>query len=190
VKLDSGPETVRPPVALGCFFGLAVIVFIFGIAAFAIVFLESGADTGEVSLDVSEAYAPGSVKFIGEDNIFLVRLGNGDFVALADLDAANRTNQSRRCRVGLVPINEPVLALSQAVLRSQMSAEAEGTTSVFYEPCLGSIYDVAGIRLNGPGMNLERHPVTLDRGGHVVVDTSTRECSERTDGATFSPSPC
>jgi hypothetical protein len=190
VNLSSGPETVRPPVALGCFFALAVVVLVAGMVAFGIVFLESGANTGQVGLEAADAYAPGTVEFISEENVFLVRLANGDFLSLADLDAANRANQGRNCRVGLVPMGEPSLGISVEVLRTRMSIEAAGATSVFYEPCLGSIYDVAGARLNGPGANLERHPVAVNAAGRVVIDLSERECSRRTEAADFVSTAC
>lgn len=183
----SGPQTVRPPVALGCFLSLAVLAAMAGAIAFAVVFLESGADTGRVKVESADAYAPGSVAFIGEENLYLVRLEGGDFLALADMDAAN---QGRRCRVSLVPVDDPGLPVDSATLEARMSAEAAGATSVFFEPCLGSVYDIAGVRLTGPGANLDRYPASLDSSGRVVIETGERQCSRRTTGNTSAPATC
>ena len=186
----SSPETVRPPVALGCFFAMAVVVAFVGIVMFGVVFLESGANTGELRLESAEAYAPGSVEFIAEENIYLARLFDDSFVALSDLDAANRANQGRRCRVMLLATDDSSLGITPASLASQMSPEAVGATSVLAESCLGSVYDIAGVRLNGPGANLDRYAVSVDSGGRVVIDTSERQCSRRTLGATSAPGAC
>ena len=82
----------------------AAAFFLFIIGAFVVVtflFLDSGADSGELRLNVPAAYAAGSVEFLGDHNLYLVKLRSGTFLALADLDAANRSNQQRRCRVRL-----------------------------------------------------------------------------------------
>ncbi|MGE0599609.1 MAG: hypothetical protein AB7J35_05795 [Dehalococcoidia bacterium] len=183
MKLDPGPEAVRPPVLLGCFFGIAVVVAIVGLAFFAITFLESGANKGEVALEVAEAYAPGSAQFVSSENVFLVRLVDGSFIALLDLDAANRANQANRCRVNLLPITDPALGEPAEQLTRQMSALAAGSNSVLFESCLGSIYDIAGVRLNGAGPNLDRYSVRFDDSGHVVIDTTRRICTQRTETA-------
>lgn len=187
---DSAPEGVRPPVALGCVFAAAVVVALFGMVAFVVVFLESGADTGELRLDVAEAYAPGEVTFISTENVFLVRLADGSFRALSDLDAANRANQGNRCRVNLTSISDGTLGAPANTLAAQLSLEAAGSDSVFREACLGSVYDIAGAKLLGEGSNLDRHPVEVDSTGRVNIDTSKRECSVRTSRATFAPVSC
>ena len=180
------PEAVRPPVAFGCFAAAAIVAVVVGLGVFAVIFLESGADTGKVRLDVPEAYADGSVEYLGEKNFFLVRLGDGSFLALSDLDAANRSNQARRCRVQLTPINASSLGVPVAELRSRMSAQVSGTNSVLAESCNGAIYDVAGTLLSaGEGPNLDRHPISVSDDGHLVVETRTRECSERSTGSAY-----
>lgn len=179
------PESVRPPVALGCFLAVAAVVAFVLLAAFAVMFLESGANSGEVRLDVPEAYAVGSVEFIGEHNFFIVRLKDESFVALSDLDAANRANQSRRCRVALIGLAE----VESATL-GQMSAAAAGANAVFREPCNGAIYDIAGARLGGPGRNLDQFPLSIGADGHLVIDTSRRMCSSRDGSAVFRQAAC
>lgn len=176
---DEGVENARPPVFLGCFTAVAVLVLLFGLGAFLIVFLESGADTGKVRLEDAEAYAPGTVDFVGEENLYLVRLQGGDYLALSDLDAANRARPERRCRVAPLAVTDSRLPGILERYGGRMSAAATGTTLVFREDCGGAMYDVTGLRLDAEGRNLDRYPVSIDETGHVVVDTSKRECSER-----------
>jgi hypothetical protein len=152
------------------------VVALVGLIAFAIVFLESGADTGEVELDPADGYRLGTAEFVGEHNLFLVRLPDGGFVALADLDAANRASQGTRCRVGLAQMED---AQDADTWRSRISPEAQGSTSVLRETCFGGVYDIAGITLTGDGRNLDRFAVAVNSRGRVVVDRSERSCSVR-----------
>ena len=186
---DVSPETVKPPVALGCFFGVSVVVVLFGILAFAIVFLESGADTGALKLSVVEAYAPGSIEFVGDHNLFLARLPDGSFVAMADMDAQNRQSSGARCRVGLAAIDDPSLWLSPEVMRSLQSPRASGSTQVLRETCYGAIYDITGVILARDGRNLDQYAVDTSS-GVVVVDRSKRSCTHRTQAALFVSQSC
>jgi hypothetical protein len=183
-------QNARPPVLLGCASAVALVVVLFGVFAFLIVFLESGADTGKVRLEDAEAYAPGSVEFIGEENLYLVRLADGAYLALSDLDAANRARPERRCRVAPMPLNDTRLPEILERYGSRMSADAAGSTLVFREECEGAMYDVTGLRLDSDGRNLDRYPVTVDGTGHVVVNTAKRQCSEREQLVQFAPLGC
>lgn len=187
---EEGVENPRPPVFLGCFTAVAFLVLVLGLGAFLIVFLESGADTGRVRLEEADAYAPGTVDFVGEENLYLVRLAGGDFLALADLDAANRARPERRCRVAPLPVTDTRLPGILERYGGRMSAAAAGTTLVFREECDGAMYDVTGLRLDADGRNLDRYPVSIDQAGHVVVDTSKRECSERRETAQYAEVEC
>ncbi len=187
---DEGVENARPPVFLGCFTAVAVLVLLFGLGAFLIVFLESGADTGKVRLEDAEAYAPGTVDFVGEENLYLVRLQGGDYLALSDLDAANRARPERRCRVAPLAVTDSRLPGILERYGGRMSAAATGTTLVFREDCDGAMYDVTGLRLDAEGRNLDRYPVSIDETGHVVVDTSKRECSERRETGQYVDVKC
>lgn len=166
------------------------MVVLGGIAAFAVIFLESGADTGNVRLDIPEAYAPGAAEYIGASNFYLVRLRDGSFLALSDLDAANHANQSHRCRVQLTPINAASLGVPVERLRGQASPQAAGANVVLTESCNGAIYDITGLRLDSPGRNLDLHPVSIGKDGHVMVNVRTRECSERTADSTVAMVDC
>ena len=178
------------PVLLGCV-GMVVAVglVIFGGVLF-VGFLESGSDTGHMKLRDAESYAPGSAEFVGERNFFLVRLPEGDFLAVADLDAANRAASGRRCRVQLTQADtaENIELIEQ--YRGRFSADAGGAAAVFREDCNGVVYDIAGKRLTGEGRNLDRYPVTIDGSGFVVVDVSRRECSTAAGSVPFQAAAC
>lgn len=190
MSIEPGPQAVRPPVALGCFAAIAAVVVLGAIVVFLAIFLESGADDGKVQLEVPEAYAEGSVEFVGEKNFFLVRLQDGSFLAVSDLDAANRANQARRCRVQLTALREASVASNADQLRARMTPGAAGAEAVLVESCNGRTYDIAGAILDGEGPNLDRFPVSIDGAGRLRVDASTRECSHRTATAPFATIDC
>jgi hypothetical protein len=187
---NEGVQNARPPVLLGCVSALAFVIVVFGLVAFLIVFLESGADTGKVRLEDAEAYAPGSVEFVGEENLFLVRLADGEYLALADLDAANRARPDRRCRVAPMQLTDARLPGILERYGAVMSDDAAGSTLVFREECGGALYDVTGLRLDGDGRNLDRYPVSIDGAGRLVVDTAKRQCSQREQLNAFAPTGC
>jgi hypothetical protein len=184
------PETVRPPVFLGCFLAIAAVLAVLFFGAFAVKFFESGANDGKVRMNVPDAYAIGSVEFVGANNFFLVRLTDATFLALSDLDAANRANQARRCRVALTDVADSSLGVETALLEAKMTAGATGARAVFRETCNGAIYDIAGARLAGDGPNLDRYPMTIGADGHLVVDTSKRECTQRQGASAFADRAC
>ena len=187
---EAVPTTVRPPVALGCAAVVAAVV-LFGLAALATIsFLESGANTGKMVMDPAEAYARGSVEFVGERNFYLVRLSDGSFLALSDLDAANRSNTQRRCRVAPIQPADPQLPALLERYAARMSARAAGSTLVFREECNKAVYDVTGLRLDSEAANLDRYPVTINEAGRVTVDVSKRDCTARSAVQPFSGIPC
>lgn len=187
---DSAPATVRPPVALGCAAAAGTLVILALIVMAAIAFLESGANTGRMVLEREEAYAPGSVEFIGAKNFHLVRLADGQFLALSDLDAPNRANAQRRCRVAPIPANDPALPNLIGEYRTRMSPPAAGSTLLFREDCNHAIYDVAGLRLDENAANLDRYRVGVDDSGRVTVDLSKRTCSVRSEAQAFAATTC
>ena len=154
------------------------------------VYLDSGANTGEMVLNDARAYADGSYEYVGERNYFVVRLPDSSFVALSDLDAANRATPDRRCRVQAVPPEDPGNAALIEAYGRRITPQAGGWNLVFRETCNGAVYDAAGIRLDRDGRNLDRFPASVDPEGRLVVDVSERECTERNGTNTFRSAAC
>lgn len=186
----SSPPPARPPVLLGCglFLG-AIVVFVVAVVGF-VVFLDSGSATGKVTLDRAAAYAEGSVERFPERGFYLVRLRGDEILALVDIDAANRLAQGRRCRVAPIAPADPALPGILERYRRSFSPPAAGSPIVFREDCNGALYDVAGMRLDGEGPNLDRYSVEVNEAGFVVVDTSRRTCSERDGAEPFATVAC
>lgn len=184
----SEPPTAKPSAA-GCVLGaLAMGALVFAVA-FVVIFLESGADSGAIVLRDQRAYARGTATHVTEHGFFLVRLG-GDLLALSDLDAANRTASGQRCRVHTI---EPGTAAADDLLgrfAGRVSPAAVGTVLLLGEDCNGAVYDIAGVRLDGDGPNLDRLGVALDDRGRVVVTPQERTCSERVGGDYALPRDC
>ena len=170
------PHTSDPR-PIGCLAIVAAVVFVGFFVGFLILFLGSGAETGEVALRPAASYAPGSYDYNGERNFYLIRLGNGTFLALADLDAANRAAEGRRCRVAPIPGNAPDLPGIIDMYAARIDGPAEGSTLVFREDCNGALYNVLGERLDAEERNLDRYDVSVNGSGNVVVDVSLRRCS-------------
>jgi hypothetical protein len=186
----SSPPPTKPPVLLGCglFLG-SIVVFVVAVVGF-VIFLDSGSATGKVTLDRAAAYAEGSVERFADRGFYLVRLRGADIFALVDLDAANRLAQGRRCRVAPIAVADPALPGLLDRYRRSFSPQAAGSNIIFREDCNGALYDVAGMRLDAPGPNLDRFPVEVNEAGFVVVDTARRTCSERDGPDPFAPVAC
>jgi hypothetical protein len=157
-----------------------VVVAVLGIGAivFVFIFTSSSSNTGDIVLRPADSYAMGSVEFVAERNFFVVRLPRSGFLALADMDADNRASEGRRCRVGVVPGNDPALPGLLERHEANMGSEAVGTTLVFREACNGAVFDVTGQRISGEGPNLDRYAARVNDAGELVVNVSRRECSE------------
>lgn len=168
------------PVFMGCALALVSVVAAVALIGGCIVFAESGANDGTVTLRDARSYAPGSIEYSGEGNFFIVRTLDGAFVILSDLDAANRANQAQRCRVSRVGADDPAIAGLLNQYRSRISPEAGGATSLFRETCNNAVYDFLGIRLDQDGPNLDRLSSAVNDRRLLVVDTRGRTCTERT----------
>lgn len=184
-----GAPSPRPPVALGCT-AMAAFVAVLGVFLFAAIgFLESGSDGGWTRLEEAASYGPGTVEFVGEHNIFAVRLGDGEFLALSDLDAANRASPGRHCRVAPVPTNDPALPGLVDEYRARMSPDASGSTLIFRESCNNALYDFTGVRLDQDGRNLDRYTTSV-RDGDLAVSLGKRQCTARQGSTLAAPVPC
>lgn len=169
------------PVFAGCFGMVVVAVLGIGAIVFVFLFTSSGSNTGEIVLRPADSYAMGSVEFVPERNFFLVRLPGG-FLALADMDAANRSAEGRRCRVSIVQGDDPALPGLLEDFEENQGAAAEGTTLLFRETCNGAVFDVTGQRIDANGPNLDRYATRVNDDGELVVNVSRKECSESTGG--------
>ncbi len=178
------------PVRAGCavLVGLAALAAVTAVAL--AVFLDSGADSGKVVLDRAAAYAPGSAEFIGSRGFYLVRLTTGEFFALSNLDSGNRASPGRRCPVAPVLPADPDRAGLLQSYRSRISPQAASAALLFRETCRGAIYDAAGVRLDADGPNLDRYAVATRGDGRVVVDVSSRHCSQREGNDAQVPAAC
>ena len=177
--MERPAPAVRPPVALGCTFAVAAVVFIGIAVTLLIVFLESGANEGKVVLEDARAYANGSVEYVAKSNFYLVRLQDGTFLALSDLDAANRASAQRRCRVAPLSTADPALPGLVAKYAARMSPGAAGSTLLFREDCNLALYDFTGTRLDADGPNLDRLAITLTGDGKLSVNVTKRTCTRR-----------
>jgi hypothetical protein len=181
----------RPPVLLGCGAVLGAIVLLVAGGVCAAIFLESGADSGVVELEDADAYAPGSVDFVPEPNLFLVRDRSGDYHALDTLDAANRANPARRCRVQLLSGDHPEYDRLRTAFDAAFSPQGRALDFVFREDCNGATYDGTGLRLDAPGeRNLDRLATSEARNGNLQVHTAERTCSRRDGADLFVPVEC
>jgi hypothetical protein len=164
------------------------VLLLFGTCT--IQYLESGANSGKVTLLPYEEYEVGAFEYQPARHFFLVRLDRETFIALSDLDAANRAALGRRCRVAPIAASDPDLPALLERYRDRMNPALAGSTLLLREDCFGAVYDASGLRLDRDGRNLDRHPVALDGEGRVVVDVSRRSCSERSGSELFVPVPC
>jgi hypothetical protein len=163
--------------------------FVVFLVVLGVVFLDSGADDGKVTLNPLGAYPPGTITRIPEHGFYLVRTPAGAILALSDLDAANR-NANPRCRVDQVASTDPALATLLGNLGTRMNPQVTGSTTLLRESCHQATYDSTGLRLDLDGPNLDRLKVTLDAKGAVVVDTTKRTCTERDSPTLFAPVTC
>lgn len=176
--------------ALGCTVAAALVVVAAVGIVFAAMFFESGAESGEVVLSARDAYAKGSIEHVRERNFYLVRLGDGSFLALADLDTANRASAQRPCRVAPLDPGDATLPALLARYGSAMSPQVAGSTLILRADCTGAVYDVTGVRLDRDGPNLDRFAVRIGEDGRVRVGLNKRTCSTRSETNLFGPLGC
>jgi len=182
------PPTGKPSRA-GCALALMALAGAVFAAVFLLVFLESGADSGEVVLLDQRAYARGTATHLPEHGLFLVRLGSG-FVALADVDAANRAAAGRRCRVHTIEGGTAATNGLLARYAGRSSPAAQGAVLLLGEDCNGAVYDIAGVRLDRDGPNLDRLAVAVNGRGRVVVSPLERTCTAREGSELAVPRAC
>ena len=182
--------TVRPPVVLGCVAAVAAVAAVVVFGTFVLVFLNSGADDGKVALQEPAAYGLGTLQYISDHNFYLARLQDGSFLALSDLDAANRANQLQRCRVAPLGATDPALGPLVQQYATKFSPGAAGTTVLFRESCNLAVYDLTGQRLDAEGPNLDRYATATNSQGLLTVDLTKRTCTQREGAQIFAAVAC
>jgi len=190
VSSDTPSPAIRPPVALGCTAAAAAVGLVVIAVVLAVAFLDSGADNGEAVLEPAETYARGSVTRVADRGIYLVRLLDGSFLALGDLDAANRATAGTRCRVAPIASDAPELPGLLARYQSAFAPQAAGASLIFREECNGALYDATGVRLGAAAPNLDRFPVVVNGQGRVAVNLARRECTQRVETNQYANVAC
>ncbi|MCZ2110549.1 MAG: hypothetical protein LC118_13450 [Dehalococcoidia bacterium] len=189
MQLNAPEPAVRPPVLLGCTGAVLVLVLMAAAVVFFVTFLDSGANNGKVTLPLADSFAPNTITYEAKNNFYFVRLGDGSARALSDLDAANR-GAATRCRVAQLAANDPLLPQILQQYGARQSPQAAGSSVILREACNRAVYDLTGLRLDSDGPNLDSLAISLDRQGHVVVDTRNRTCTERVGPNLFSAVTC
>ncbi len=129
--------------------------------ALAVIFAWPGGEGGpRASILVANAddFAPGSVTTFRESEFHLVRLEDGQFLALSMLDPHDKL------------LVEEGLAESPCLVPWRADFTFLGRTGWFRNPCHGETYDMTGNCVSGPcPRGLDRYAVTVDD-GQVAVD--------------------
>ena len=123
-----------------------------------------------------EDFPLASVRYFESKHFYLVRLRDGSFLALYDLDVRNQSRvvgetlvAGCRVRLNSEPYVQNILRVSEPVFGFETHALREG--------CGGSTYDLTGRRLFGPTpARLDRFPVSIGPAGEVKVDLQRRQC--------------
>ena len=157
----------------------AIIAFLVAVGLF--LYLKPGGSseptTEELPIFVAgplEGFEPGTASYFELEHLYVVRMTDDTLVALYDLGPAAQARVAGGDHSGLE-------------CRVQFIKDENGFTSfgdpppgfedmVFWEPCLGSVWDAAGKLLTGPaGGDLDRFPLVLVD-GVVRVDVDNRVC--------------
>ena len=161
------PHVSRKAVALALLVAVAVAS-----GALALSFFFSWPEEGPHSLIVARAadFASGSVTTFRDDEFHLVRLPNGEFLALSMLDPHDKL------------LVEQGLAPSPCRVPWRPQFEFLGQKGWFRNPCHGETYDLTGRCFAGPcPRGLDRFTVTV-RDGQLVVDVNELILGPPSDG--------
>jgi hypothetical protein len=139
---------------------------------------------GRPELDVfaagpEETYLNGSITYFEREHFYLVRLTDGAFLALYDLDAEMQRRVAAGdvtgllCRVQLEEGEEMAALLEQAPGMTPFGFKDRG----FRDACERSAWDATGRPVAGSETNLDRFPIgSFD--GIVWVDLGNRRCMD------------
>lgn len=134
----------------GCLIGGGL--FVAGVlAAIAVLALLPLLDDDGIDLGRVAEYPLGSVVYRATDGFFVVRLADGELLALSDVDPHNPRGRSS-CKVTFRPDLAPPGA-----------SAGVAPAGVFFDACTGSMYDITGRGTSGDGLDLRR--IEIDRSG-------------------------
>ena len=146
----------------------------------AVIFAWPGGEEGpHASILVANAddFAPGSVTTFEEQEFHLVRLPDGEFLALSMLDPHGKL------------LVEEGLAESPCLVPWRPEFEFMGETGWFRNPCHGETYDLTGACFSGPcPRGLDRFPVTV-KDGEIEVDLGELILGRAVQPSTGTPPP-
>lgn len=120
-----------------------------------------------VTLGEAEAFPNSEVQFFEQHNLFIVRLANGDFLALYD-KAPRQQQPAKECRVAW----DDTAALNTL-------PQLEGFRGAFVDDCEGAraVYRADGEFAFGAGFGrLDRFDTRITDAGELQVDLSERPC--------------
>ncbi len=142
---------------------LLLLATVFGAVLAAIVLFawpDEGAPPRPIAVGEAEEFASGSVTTFGEEEFHLVRLPDGEFLALSMLDPHGKL------------MVEEGLAQSPCLVPWRSEFVFLGQKGWFRNPCHGETYDLTGKCFVGPcPRGLDRFPVTVTD-GEVEVNVS------------------
>jgi nitrite reductase/ring-hydroxylating ferredoxin subunit len=122
-------------------------------------------------------FAPGSVTTFPEEEFHLVRLPDGEFLALSMLDPHGKL------------LVEEGLAPSPCLVPWRPDFEFLGRKGWFRNPCHGETYDLTGTCFSGPcPRGLDRFSVMVED-GKVLVDPNALILGPTRPGAQGTPTP-
>ena len=121
-----------------------------GVALVALAVSLAGRGDGRIVLGTIEEVAPGTPVYFASDHVFVVRGIDGEIVVLSDLDPHNPPGR-RSCRV---------------TFRPDLQASDGG---VFFDACTGATYNLAGVGLQGDGLDLARIEAAISQDGQITI---------------------
>ena len=139
----------------GCLLAAGLVILGAVVAAAAVTL--SSRESGVIDLGRETDYELSSVLYRSTDHFFVVRLADGEVIAISDRDPHNLRRRSS-CRVTF----RPDLGAGGDV------AGESGASGRFFDGCTGSEYDRSGRGLAGDGLDLRRIPVR-DEDGRLRV---------------------
>ena len=164
---------------------LAALFGVLAVLGAVLVFWVSDSDDelgGRFDAGLQSEYAPGSIAYFEKQHVHLIRLTDGEFLALYDWDAWAQAQYRKgnvgmeQCRVGILPKDDAAYEGDLQAIRADY-APVEGLEDIVLRGGCGIVFDPLGRRALGPApADLDRFKVSVDRAGHVIIDLAQRVC--------------